>query len=216
MVKAASLKQKLRLYLVTDRRLSQKIGKTIFEVAEEACAAGVRVVQYRGKELDPGIQIAEALLLRAITQKHGALFIVNDHPNLAEAVGADGVHLGQGDVSIRAARRILGKGRIIGASTHSLEQAFRAKEDGADYIGVGPVFATSTKADAGKPVGLELVSRVKKAVRVPLVAIGGINSTNLASVFSAGADGAAMVSEFVKKKSVAKTVNALKIISHGA
>ena len=183
MARAASLKQKLRLYLVTDRRLSQKIGKTIFEVVDEACSAGVGAVQYREKELDPAIQIAEALLLRSITQKYGALFIVNDYPDLAKAVGADGVHLGQGDPTLKEARRILGKRKIIGVSVRTAAQARRAEKGGADYIGVGPVFATSTKSDAGKPVGLETISLVKKAVNVPVVAIGGINSRNFASVF---------------------------------
>ena len=200
----------LRLYLITDSALSQKIGKTIFQVAEEACRAGINALQYREKEFPSEKQIEEARLLKTITSKHGVLFIMNNSVEIAKAVGADGVHLGQDDEKIQDARRILGGNKIIGATAHNIQETIEAEKAGADYVGLSPIFATATKSDAGKPCGVEMITAVKRSVGIPVVAIGGINSSNLASVFAAGADGAAMVSEFVKEKNVAQTVKNLK------
>ena len=204
------MKLDLKLYLITDRALSAKIGLTIFEVAEQACSAGINVLQYREKEFSAEKQVVEAARLRKIAGKRKVLFIVNDNPLIAKAVNADGVHVGREDARIQQAREILGENKIIGATARNADEAVEAEKNGADYVAISPIFATATKTDAGKPCGTRMISRVKKAVGIPVVAIGGINAENLARVFEAGADGAAMVSEFVKTKNVARTVGKLK------
>lgn len=126
-------------------------------------------------------------------RRSGAAFIVNDHPDIAMAVDADGVHLGQDDLPVEVARKLMGGSRIIGVSTHSVEQARAAQSAGADYIGFGPIFMTRTK-DAGPRQGIEGLRQVRKAVTLPVIAIGGINSGNLDEVLRAGADGVAVIS----------------------
>ncbi len=132
-------------------------------------------------------------MLSPIAHQAKALFIVNDHPDIAAAVDADGVHLGQDDLPIDHARKILGSGKIIGISTHSREQAAEAERTGADYIGFGPVFSTATK-DAGEAKGISFLKAVKQTVEIPVIAIGGITQANISEVFQAGADGAAVIS----------------------
>ena len=128
-----------------------------------------------------------------MTKQKGAVFIVNDHADIAAAVDANGVHLGQEDLPIEHARKLLGTKKIIGVSTHDIDQAVAAQEGGADYIGFGPVFETGTK-NAGPRKGREQLSLVRKAVSIPLIAIGGITLENVADVISAGADGVAVIS----------------------
>jgi thiamine-phosphate pyrophosphorylase len=158
-----------------------------------ALEAGVKWVQYRDKERSRRKIYEESLKLRSITKNFGALFIINDHPDIALAVKADGVHLGQDDLPLLEARKIMGKEKIIGISTHSAEQAINAGKDGADYIGFGPVFRTLTK-DAGSPKGIEMLRKIKNLVRIPVVAIGGINLDNIRSVIEAGTDAVAVAS----------------------
>ncbi|TAN43585.1 MAG: thiamine phosphate synthase [Nitrospirae bacterium] len=152
--------------------------------------AGIRFIQYRDKDRTRRELYEEAVKLREITRSFNAVLIINDHADIALAVGADGVHLGQDDLPLREARRLMGS-RIIGISTHSLEQAREAGAGGADYIGFGPVFHTTTK-DAGAPKGLDNIRLIKQNVSIPVVAIGGINPDNIVSVFDAGADAAAV------------------------
>ncbi|MHB8882616.1 MAG: thiamine phosphate synthase [Thermodesulfovibrionales bacterium] len=152
--------------------------------------AGIRFIQYRDKDRTRRELYEEAVKLRELTRGFNATLIINDHADIALAVGADGVHLGQDDLPLREARRLMGS-RIIGISTHSLEQARKAEGGGADYIGFGPVFHTTTK-DAGAPKGLDNIRLIKQNVSIPVVAIGGINSDNIVSVFDAGADAAAV------------------------
>jgi len=135
----------------------------------------------------------EALSVRKFTLKHRAAFIINDYVDIALAVNADGVHLGQEDMPIREARKLLGKNKIIGISTHSLKQAVDAQRAGADYIAFGPIFKTTTK-DAGSPKGIESLIEIKKHIKIPVVAIGGITAGNASLVFETGADAAAAVS----------------------
>ncbi|MBA3071153.1 MAG: thiamine phosphate synthase, partial [Nitrospirae bacterium] len=135
----------------------------------------------------------EALMLRKLTDKFGAVLIVNDYTNIALAVNADGVHLGQSDLPIKEARKIFGGKKIIGISTHSIEEAIAAEKGGADYIGFGPVFHTKTK-NAGAPKGIAMLKEIKKHVKIPVVAIGGINTENLKSVLDSGADAVAVAS----------------------
>jgi len=158
----------------------------------EALSAGVRFFQYRCKKGARRRVYETALDLARMARQAGALFVVNDHADIAVAVDADGVHLGQDDLPIAYARMLLGKDRLIGISTHSLEQAKEAEATGAHYIGFGPIFRTSTK-DAGRTQGVSNLAIIKQAVSVPVIAIGGINHTNIAEVIRSGADGAAVI-----------------------
>ena len=135
----------------------------------------------------------EAEAVARLARSQGALFIVNDYVDIAIAAGADGVHLGQEDMPVEVARRIMGKRKIIGVSTHNLIQAKRAQEQGADYIGFGPIFRTQTK-DAGHPKGIRYLRKIKRHIHIPIVAIGGITCGNANSVIYAGADAVAVIS----------------------
>lgn len=181
--------QKLRqstLYLVTSP------SDHLLEVVEAALQGGLSLVQYRDKETDDLTRIENAKRLKQLCHRYDALFIINDRIDLALAVDADGVHLGQDDVPIALARQLLGSQRIIGRSTHSPEEMHRAIEEGADYIGVGPVYETPTKA--GRPAaGLEYVRHAAAQAALPWFAIGGISADNLDAVLSAGAERVAVV-----------------------
>ncbi len=161
-------------------------------LVEAAINGGVRVVQLRDKLTDKGALYRVAMDLRRMTTAAGAMLIINDHVDLAMAVSADGVHIGQGDLPIEAVRAILPSQFLIGVSTHTRDQAMDAVVRGADYIGCGPLFATPTKAHY-QPVGLELLSWAVQNIRVPVVAIGGINMENIDRVKKAGAQNVAMV-----------------------
>ena len=158
-----------------------------------AIAAGVRFFQYRSKSGPRRAVYETSLRLASLANKSGALFFVNDHADIAAAVDADGVHLGQDDLPIEHARKLLGKKKLIGISTHSREQAVAAETSGADYIGFGPIFTTTTK-DAGQVQGCAGITAVKRAVSVPVIAIGGITQHNARDVIVAGADGVAVIS----------------------
>lgn len=172
---------------ITDKKLSPL---PLFELTFNVLKAGVRFVQYRDKEKSRLELYEEALKLRMLTRHFNARLIINDHADIALAVNADGVHLGQKDLPLKEARKILGR-RIIGISTHDLEQAKQAEADGADYIGYGPIFHTTTK-DAGNPAGVDNLRIIKENVSIPVVAIGGINLDNIEAVIKAGADAAAV------------------------
>lgn len=157
---------------------------------------GIRWFQLRDKESTRREIFSAGILLREITRRHDVLLIVNDHPDIALAVDADGVHLGQDDLPIREARKVMGN-RIIGISTHSLSEAIAAQEAGADYIGFGPVFSTCTK-DAGEAKGIEALDEVVRGVVVPVIAIGGITPDNAVSVFGTGCAGIAASAGFLR------------------
>jgi thiamine-phosphate pyrophosphorylase len=192
------------LYLITDRKVS---GLSAPEMVAKALEAGVTWIQYREKEKSRREMYYEALKLRVLTRDRGASLIVNDHADIALAVDADGLHIGQDDLPLREARKVMGK-RIIGISTHSVSEALEAAEGGADYIGFGPVFHTSTK-DAGEPKGVEMLREIKRRVTVPVVAIGGITLDNLARVLDAGADAVAVASAILRND-IAKNVRSFK------
>lgn len=183
-----------KLYVITTPPASGKEGYS--PMVEAACRGGADIVQFRDKQLSWKDRFETARLLQKICHKFGALFIVNDNTDLALAVQADGVHLGQDDLPLDAARAIVQRsgrqGFLIGKSTHSLEQARAAEQEGADYIGIGPVFATPTKPTY-EPVGLQLVRQVTSAVKTPHVAIGGIDGSNVNQVLVAGAQRVAIV-----------------------
>jgi thiamine-phosphate pyrophosphorylase len=171
-------------YYVTDRKLS---GRQPADEVGLAIEGGAAMVQYRDK--DAPIEERTSTARRLRLQCSGrAIFIVNDDIEVAAACDADGVHIGQDDVSLKTARYLLGNDKLIGVSVHSVEQAIAADEGGADYVAVCPVFATPTKGDAGAPVGLQMIRDVKAHVKMPVCAIGGIDRGNVDSVLEAGAD----------------------------
>jgi thiamine-phosphate pyrophosphorylase len=179
------------LYVVLDRTAAR--GRDLVELLALALAGGSRMIQLREKEWPSGRLLPLAEKLRAACAAAGATFIVNDRVDLALAVGADGVHLGQDDLPARAARPLLRPGMILGISTHSVEQARTAQADGADYVAVGSMFATTSKADF-QLVGPDLMRKLRGEIRVPLVGIGGITPDNVSEVIQAGADGVAVIS----------------------
>lgn len=204
----------LSLYLVTDRRLSQ--GRTTVEIVRAAVAGGVTCVQLREKHCATREFVAEARAVRALLAGTGVHLVINDRIDVALAVGADGVHLGQTDMHIADARRIAGRSMFIGISVESLEDAIRAEAEGADYIGISPVFATTTKTDTAPPLGLHGVAAIRAAVSIPLVGIGGIDSTNAAHVIQVGCDGVAVVSAIVSAPHPARSTAELKSIIDAA
>jgi thiamine-phosphate pyrophosphorylase len=198
------------IYALTSELHSR--GRTNIEVAGEILAAGVPILQYREKTKKVKEMYEECLLLRAMTQQSGALFIINDHLDLALAVSADGVHIGQGDLPLSKVRELVGPGLIIGVSTHSPAQARAAQDGGADYIGVGPLFATKTKVDVCDPVGLKYLDYVVKNLDIPFVAIGGVKEHNLAEVMNVGARTVALVTEIVGSPDITGKIKRLQRI----
>ncbi len=177
------------------------------EITKNTCRAGARIVQYREKNGSRKKVLESAKVIRDICSDYATIFIVNDYVDIALLANADGVHLGQDDIHIHEARKITPEDFIIGVSTHSLEQAKKAEADGADYIGIGPVFATPTKEDYS-PIGVDTVKSVLGAISVPAAAIGGINLDNIEQLKSAGVVNVAMVRQFtVNADEAVKRVN---------
>jgi len=183
------------LYCITASRYS--LGRSNEEVVSAMLAAGIKIVQYREKDLPMQQKYRECLTIKDLCAKHNACFIVNDDVALAMATQADGVHLGQDDLPVDAARKLVGDKMIIGLSTHSPEQVDEAAKLDIDYIGVGPLYYTETKVDVCAPVGLGYLDYVVKHHRIPFVAIGGIKRSNVADVIKHGASCVALVTEIV-------------------
>ena len=182
--------ENFKLYAITDL---DREDTGIFRKVEAAYQGGADIVQLRSKTLADGALYRLGIQFRKIANRYRKLFFVNDRPDLALAVGADGVHLGQDDLPPEGVQKVLkGKGIFVGRSTHSLAEALAAVREGADYIGVGPVFKTPTKPTY-EPVGLDLVREVRRRIKIPFVVIGGINSKNISGVLSAGATRVAVV-----------------------
>ena len=188
------------LYALTDSRLSR--GRPLEEVADKLLSSGIHILQYREKRLPAGKMLEECRMLREMTRKANACFIVNDHIDIAMLAGADGVHIGQDDLPVEEVRRLVGPDIIIGLSTHSPEQA--------RYIGVGPIFATQTKEDVVDPVGFEYLDWVVANIDLPFVAIGGIKEHNIGEVAAHGAKCCALVSELVGAPDIAEKVRKLR------
>ena len=179
------------LYVIIDPDACRR--RSPVDVARMALEGGASILQWRDKRRDKGDQLADARAIAALCGEYGAIFIANDYPDLALEAGADGVHLGQDDLPIEAVRPMVGDAMIIGVSTNNADEARRAEAAGADYVAVGAIFPTSSK-DVTRAASVERLREVKAAVRVPVVAIGGINASNIASVVAAGADAAAVIS----------------------
>ncbi|MBM4332945.1 MAG: thiamine phosphate synthase [Deltaproteobacteria bacterium] len=192
------------IYCITAGEYS--LGRNNVRVVTEMLEAGVRLVQYREKEKDTGEKYRECREIRRLTLEAGATFIVNDHPDLALMVEADGVHLGQDDYPIEAVRGLVGEKMMIGISTHSPLQAEDAIRRGADYIGVGPLFRTFTKKNVCEPVGLSYLDFAVSHVSIPFVAIGGIKAHNVAEVRRHGARCIAIVTEIVGARNIRQKV----------
>jgi thiamine-phosphate pyrophosphorylase len=204
-----SLRTQLALHVLTDREWSR--GRDTLTVATAALDGGATVIQLRDKKASTRTLVEEGLALRALTRERGALLIVNDRIDVALAVEADGAHIGQDDdMPIELARQLLGPDRILGVSAGNLEEATTAVASGADYLGVGPIYATKTKADAGQPIGLALLSELTCRYSIPLVAIGGIQAENAAAVVQAGAAGIAVIRAVVNAEDIMATTRRLR------
>ncbi len=196
------------LYVITDE--GQGRGLSHAELARRAVAGGADVIQLRDKRLSGRDLLAAAVAVRDITLDAGALFIVNDRLDVALAAGADGVHLGESDLPVGEARRLAPPGFIIGASVGSVAAAVRAGAKGADYVALSPTFSTTSKDDAGAGHGLAVLSAVRAAVSLPLVAIGGITPGNVSDVIAAGADGVAVISAVVGQDDITAAARDLR------
>jgi thiamine-phosphate pyrophosphorylase len=199
------------LYVITDENLSG--GRSHLEIAEQAIAGGADVIQLRDKTASSRKLFDIGTKLRELTSKHQVNFIVNDRVDVALAIQADGVHVGQSDLPASTVRQLIGSQKILGVSAGSLHEAIQAQKDGADYLGVGPIFeARSTKADAGDPIGLKLIQDIRKQCKLPIVAIGGIDQENVKEVIQTGADCAAIISAIVSAENIKKITTQIKTI----
>ena len=203
------------VYLVTDRDLAR--GRSLADIIAAALRGGATCVQLREKNCDTAEFVNQALAVRELLADHGVPLIINDRIDVALAVEADGVHLGQTDMPCRLARKILPRNMVVGVSAETMAQARAAQEDGADYIGVSPIYATPTKTDAAPPLGLAGLREMRSLVDLPLVGIGGLNAANAAEAIANGADGVAVVSDIVAAtdpeqaaRKLAETVRAAK------
>ena len=199
------------LYLCTDRSIMS--DTSIEECVEKSLKGGVSVVQIREKDC-PGkefLQIAKSV--KEITKRYNVPLIINDRVDVAIAVGADGVHVGQDDLPCAIVRSMVGEDMIIGVSASSLTEALKAQQDGADYIGVGAMFATDTKTDA-KVVSMEELDRIRREVSIPIVVIGGINKTTLPDFIGKGIDRIAVVSAIVSQNDIESAARELKSMVH--
>ena len=184
--------QQLKLYAITDRSWL-KPGETLTEVVETLLKAGVTCVQLREKEAEDAFILQEAQELNALCRRYGVPFLVNDRPDLAQTVGADGVHVGREDTGLTEARKQLGANAVLGGSAHTVEEALAAQAAGADYLGCGAVFGSGTKHNVSQ-MSLETLTAICQAVDIPVVAIGGVNLDNLSLLAGTGIAGVAVIS----------------------
>jgi thiamine-phosphate pyrophosphorylase len=181
------------LYLITDRKLFPT-NDLLLAGIEDALRAGVKAIQLREKDLATRTLLDMAYRMRELTMKYNALFFINDRVDIAMCVRSDGVHLGQTSIPVHAVRELVGDKVLIGASTHSLDEALNAEKEGADFVTFGPVYHTPSKSKYGEPVGTEALKTVRKKITKPVFGIGGIKPGNVAEVMKAGADGIAVIS----------------------
>lgn len=204
-------KETMLLYAVTDRSW---VGKqTLYEQVESALKGGATCVQLREKELDETSFLEEAVALKKLCGKYGVPLIINDNVDIAIKCGADGVHVGQSDMAAGNVRKAVGDKMIIGVSAQTVEQALAAQAAGADYLGVGAVFPTSTKLDASE-VSRQTLKEICAAVDIPVTAIGGINKSNISELSGTGVDGVALVSAIFAAENIEEECKVLKKLSY--
>jgi thiamine-phosphate pyrophosphorylase len=183
------------LYLVTNEKLVG--GSSLSSIVKAAISGGVTIVQYREKDASTSHMIEQATLIHKVTKAAGVPLIIDDRIDVMLAVGAEGVHVGQSDMPADLARKLIGPDKILGVTAKNVEQAIKAECDGADYLGCGDIFGTTSKDDAGKPIGLDGFRDRLNSVSIPVVGIGGITIDNAASVIQTGADGVAVISAII-------------------
>lgn len=203
-------KKDLLLYAVTDRTW---VGKeTLFEQVEDALKGGITCLQLREKELSEEIFYQEAVKIQKLCRQYHVPFLIDDNVEVAIRCGADGIHVGQQDMAAKEVRKKIGPDKILGVSAETVEQAVRAEKDGADYLGVGAVFATSTKPDADS-VSRKTLTQICKAVHIPVVAIGGIQQDNLVKLKGTGISGVSLVSAVFGSPDIETACKKLKLLS---
>ena len=190
----------LLLYLCTDRALA--LGRPLVEAVEAAIEGGVTMVQLREKDISSRTFYDMALAVQAVTKSHHIPLVINDRLDIALAVDAEGLHIGQSDLPLRAARRLAGDRLFIGVSAGTVAEALIAQEEGADYLGVGAVFPTGSKADAGSPIGLDQLGNIRSAVHIPVIGIGGIDPRNVEAVMKTGIAGIAVISAILYQRDI--------------
>lgn len=200
-------KKDLLLYAVTDR--SWLNGQTLYEQVEQAVKGGVSFLQLREKELEEQAFLEEAKVIQELCKKYQVPFLINDNVELAASIGADGVHVGQSDMAAGAAREKLGPDRIIGVSARTVEEALEAQRQGADYLGVGAVFPTGSKADAVE-VDHQVLKEICSAVEIPVIAIGGIGRDNVAQLKGSGICGIAVISAIFAQNDIEAAARELR------
>ena len=200
----------LELYAIIDSSILR--GTSPLQAAKEIVAGGATACQLRAKNMKNRDLYNLASSLKKVVKEKKALFLINDRIDIALAVDADGVHLGSGDLPIKVARKLLGRNKIIGLTVRNLSQALKAQREGADYVSLGPIFSTRTKNNLPPPRGLKVITQIKKNIKIPLIAVGGINSNNLARVLRAGADGVAVASAVNRVVNIRKAIEDLLFI----
>jgi len=195
------------LYVITDAKLSR--GRSHLEVARTAIEGGASIIQFREKEMTTRQLVETARKMKELTEEANIPLIINDRLDVALAVDADGVHVGQDDMPATLARRLMGR-KIVGVSATTVEEALQAQADGADYLGVGPIYPTGTKPDAVPPIGLARLAQIVQAVEIPVVAIGGISQGNAGEVIACGVDGVAVISAVVSAPDIAVAARRLR------
>ncbi|WP_127836769.1 thiamine phosphate synthase [Clostridium prolinivorans] len=202
-----SFKVDYKLYLVTDRDVLK--NKDIYTAVEESIKGGVTLVQLREKNISSLDFYNTAVKIKQITDKYNIPLIINDRLDIALAVDAAGLHIGQEDIPAKIARKLLGENKILGVSARNLKEAKKAEKDGANYIGVGAIFPTSTKSDA-QAVSIEVLKEIKENISIPVVAIGGINTNNVRLLEPANIDGISVVSSILGKENITLAAKELK------
>jgi thiamine-phosphate pyrophosphorylase len=207
MISKKKLLKKSRLYIIIDKQISA--NKSIRSIAKEIKNSGADIIQLRDKISKKEDILNESFILQKLLLDSNSLFIVNDYLDIAKITNCDGLHIGQGDLSVETARRILGKDKIIGVSCHSLNQAKQAQKIGADYISIGPVFPTPLKP-AIKPVGLNLINKIEAEIKIPFFAIGHINQLTIDSVIASGVKRVAICRAITAAKNIPGTIKEIR------
>ena len=213
MIEKDELLSKIQLYVIADKRICE--DGNVEDVVRQAIEGGAQMIQYRDKDSDNADFLSMALKLKEVCGEREVPFIVNDRAHIAAEVDADGVHVGQNDLSVNEARQILGSVKIIGKSSSTVDQARSAEEEGADYVGIGPIFDTSSK-EINKPIGLDIVPKAKERLSIPFFLIGGITEENLNQIIEVGGRRIAVISAVVlsenAKTAAARLLKKLEVI----